>query len=80
MGGERTISGGCETHQHLLSAATPCHHLIFLIFKVSVDALRRLLCCHGYSGVSAEAVSKWADLFVHLQNEKKDKSHRLWGC
>lgn len=38
MGGERSISGGCDTYKHPLSQATPCHHSVFLVFKASVDA------------------------------------------
>lgn len=38
MSGERSISGGCETHKHLLSEVTRCHHSIFLLFIISLDA------------------------------------------
>lgn len=38
MGGERSISGGCDTCKHPLSEAAPCHHSVFLIFKASADA------------------------------------------
>ena len=52
MGGERSISGGCDTYKHPLSEATPCHHSVFLIFEASADA------CAGWCVAKDTVVSE----------------------
>lgn len=78
MGGKGSISDGCDTYKHPLYEATPCHHLVFLIFEASADACAG--CCVAMDTVVCEAFSKQTDLFVHLQREEKEKSHHLCGC
>lgn len=52
MGGEGSISDGCDTYKHPLYEATPCHCLVFLIFEASADActgwcvaMDTMMCC-----------------------------------